>query len=51
LTPTEQARAIGMVVERVDFAGARGKVAIAFHPIGIQTLAEELASRQKEQSA
>jgi site-specific DNA recombinase len=51
LTPREQARVIGLLVERVDYDGAKGKVAITFHPTGIKTLAEELANQSEERSA
>ncbi len=51
LTPTEQARVIGLLVEQVDYDGAAGKLAIAFHASGIKTLAEELADRAEGQSA
>ena len=51
LTPREQARVIGLLVDRVDYDGAAGKVSIAFHPAGIKTLAEELAVRREEMSA
>src|SRR5262249_33955882 len=37
LTPTEQARVIGLLVEQVDYDGAAGKVSIAFRPTGIKT--------------
>ena len=50
LTPNEQARVVGLLVERVNYDGARGKVSITFHPTGIKALADELASR-KEKSA
>lgn len=43
LTPAEQARAIHLLIERVDFHGGDGKVAITFHPCGIQALSEHLA--------
>jgi site-specific DNA recombinase len=51
LTPREQSRVVGLLVERVDYDGAKGKVAIAFHPSGIRTLARELADKQEERSA
>jgi site-specific DNA recombinase len=52
LTPREQARVVQLLVERVDYDGSQGKVAITFHPTGIQTLADELAQRlEKEQTA
>jgi site-specific DNA recombinase len=51
LTPHEQARLIGLLVERVGYDGAQGKVAITFHPAGIKTLADELATKSKEMIA
>jgi site-specific DNA recombinase len=51
LTPREQARVIQLLVERVDYDGAKGKVAITFRPTGIKTLAGDLASRRKEKTA
>ena len=41
LTPREQAHVIDLLVERVEYDGATGKVAITFHASGIKTLAEE----------
>jgi site-specific DNA recombinase len=46
LTPREQARVVQLLVERVDYDGGQGKVAITFQPTGIQTLADELTQRQ-----
>jgi site-specific DNA recombinase len=43
LTPAEQARVVQLLVERVDYDGARGRVAITFHETGIRTLADEIA--------
>jgi site-specific DNA recombinase len=51
LTPREQARVIGLLVQQVSYDGQAGKVAITFHPTGIQTLAEELANQREERSA
>ncbi len=51
LAPAEQARAVGLLVERVDYDGARGKVTISFQPTGVRALADELASRAQEQHA
>jgi len=45
LSPGEQAHVVGLLVERVDYDGAKGKVQIAFHTAGIKTLADELAAR------
>jgi site-specific DNA recombinase len=51
LTPREQARVVQLLVERVDYDGAVGKVSITFHPNGIKTLADELADRNSENAA
>jgi hypothetical protein len=42
---------VQLLVERVTYDGAQGKVAITFHPTGIRTLADELARQAKEQRA
>ena len=41
LTPKEQERLIGLVVERIDYDGGSGKIAVTFHETGIKTLAGE----------
>jgi site-specific DNA recombinase len=51
LAPREQARVVQLLVERVDYDGANGKVTITFHPNGIRTLADELASQDTEDAA
>jgi site-specific DNA recombinase len=51
LTLSEQARMLRVLVERVAYDGARGKVVITFHPAGIQTLTDQLARPRKEKSA
>ncbi|MEQ9380130.1 MAG: recombinase family protein [Pirellulales bacterium] len=51
LTPREQTRVVQLLVERVDYDGAKGKVAIAFHPSGIKTLSDELAGHNTEEAA
>jgi site-specific DNA recombinase len=52
MTPDEQARVVGLLVSRVDYDGAQGKVAITFHPLGLKTLAgERLGHSSEEQSA
>jgi site-specific DNA recombinase len=48
LAPREQARVVQLLVERVDYDGTNGKVTITFHPSGIRTLADELASQNTE---
>ena len=51
LAPPEQARVLGLLVERVDYDGAQGKVTISFQPTGVRALADELASRAEERRA
>ncbi len=51
LTPAEQARVMALLVERVDYDGAKGKVTISFHPTGIRALADEVAGRAEERRA
>jgi site-specific DNA recombinase len=41
LSSKEQARLIRLLVERVDYDGAAGDVAVTFRPGGIKTLAQE----------
>jgi site-specific DNA recombinase len=48
LSPREQVRIIELLVERVNYDGAAGKVSITFHPSGIKALADELAYSRKE---
>jgi site-specific DNA recombinase len=47
LTPTERNRMVGLLVQRVDYDGATGRVTIAFHPTGIRTLAEQNTHRDE----
>jgi len=51
LTAREQARVIGLLVERVDYDGADGKVSITFYPTGIKALAQQLADQRREKTA
>jgi site-specific DNA recombinase len=51
LPPAEQARVVGLLVQRVDYDGARGKLSLTFQPAGIKALADELAERGKERRA
>lgn len=44
LTTPEQARVIQLLVERVEYDGAAGRVAITFRPAGVRALAAEKAS-------
>ena len=40
LSPPEQARIIRLLVERVDYDGNKGTLAVTFRPSGIQSLAQ-----------
>jgi site-specific DNA recombinase len=52
MTPQEQARVVQLLVSRVDYDGARGKVSITFHPLGLKTLAgDRLGHSSEEHSA
>jgi site-specific DNA recombinase len=52
MTPDEQGRIVRLLVARVNYDGARGKMAITFHPLGLKTLAgERLGTHSEEQSA
>jgi site-specific DNA recombinase len=46
-TPREQARVVELLVERLDFDGSKGKVAIVFRSTGIKTLAQQLAHKRE----
>ncbi len=47
LAPREQAHVLGLLVDSVNYDGARGKVTIRFHDAGIRALADELAARRE----
>lgn len=47
LTPKEQSQVLGHLLERVEYDGERGNVALRFHPLGIQTLADQLAASER----
>jgi site-specific DNA recombinase len=51
LTPREQARLVHLLIERVEYDGAGGRVAITFRPSGIKTLARELAEKREALTA
>jgi site-specific DNA recombinase len=51
LMPQEQARVLDLLVQRVDYNGAKETVAITFHPTGFAALARERAAQGKERSA
>jgi site-specific DNA recombinase len=48
LSPREQARIVQLLVERIDYDGARGNVAITFHSAGIKALAAQQTAQVKE---
>jgi site-specific DNA recombinase len=47
LTAKEQGRVLQLLVERVDYNGAEGKVEIAFHPAGIRSFLAETPPAKK----
>jgi site-specific DNA recombinase len=51
LPPAEQARVLGLLVRRVDYDGARGRLSITFHTDGIKALADEFANRAEGRRA
>jgi site-specific DNA recombinase len=51
LTPLEQGRLVGLLVQQVRYDGGTGKVAITFYPTSVRALADELAQKQQEMSA
>ena len=44
LSPREQARALRLLIQRVDYDGANGKIAVTFHANGIRTLGQDGAA-------
>jgi site-specific DNA recombinase len=51
LRPREQARIVQLLVERIDYDGGAGTIAITFHPAGLKTLAAERSNTLVEQRA
>jgi site-specific DNA recombinase len=51
MSPHEQSRIVSLLVSRVDYDGAQGKVAITFHPLGLKTLAGDLLGRNSEEQS
>ena len=49
LAPREQARLVQLLIEKVEYDGANGRVVIAFYPAGIKALADELAAEQQNE--
>lgn len=43
LTLREQARVLRLLIQRVDYDGDKGTVAVTFHPAGIEMLSREYA--------
>jgi hypothetical protein len=48
LSPREQAQIVPLLIERVDYDGAHGTVAITFHPNCSLRLAQQRAEPAKE---
>lgn len=48
LTPKEQARLVALVVAGVEYDGRSQTITLAFHPAGIQTLADQVEADQQE---
>jgi site-specific DNA recombinase len=48
LAPPEKVRIVQLLIERVDYDGATGKISIKIHPHGIKKLADKLASHDLE---
>jgi site-specific DNA recombinase len=46
MTPREQTRVIELLVERVDYDGEHGKVAVTFHPDGIRNFGDKFATEE-----
>jgi hypothetical protein len=46
LTPREQTRFVQLLIERVEYDGTTGDVAITFHPTGIRALTERRTSQE-----
>ena len=51
LTPKEQARLVALLVERVEYDGRTQTMTLAFHPAGVQTLADQVAAEQQQEVA
>jgi site-specific DNA recombinase len=49
MVPREQARLVQLLIEKVEYDGAKGSVALTFYPTGIKTLAAELMAEQPMQ--
>ncbi|MBI3722353.1 recombinase family protein [bacterium] len=46
LEPRERARIVQLMIEHVELDGVKGEIALTFHPLGISTLADEVAGRR-----
>ncbi len=51
LSPREQARVVHLLIQRVDYDGAKGKVAVTFHANGIRTLGQNNVVNELEAQA
>jgi site-specific DNA recombinase len=50
LSPREQARIVQLLVERVDYDGGAGTIAITFHAAGLKTLAVEQSTATEKRA-
>ena len=46
LSPREQARVLRLLIQRVDYDGANGKIAVTFHANGIRTLGRDAVAKR-----
>lgn len=46
LTPAEQSRVVDLLVESVSYDGNAGKVAVTFHPAGLQAFTNEFVNQE-----
>jgi site-specific DNA recombinase len=47
LTPREQRRVVGLLIEQVTYDGSAGKLAVSFRPAGIRALAREVDEQRE----
>ncbi|MDL5053324.1 recombinase family protein [Oscillatoria laete-virens NRMC-F 0139] len=45
LAPRERAKLVELIVERVAYDGANGRIAVTFRPLGLSSLAQRLSSK------
>ncbi|MEI8197239.1 MAG: recombinase family protein, partial [Phycisphaerae bacterium] len=51
LTPAEQARLLNLLIQRIEYDGAKGTIVLTFHPAGISTFAREYTPPTQEMAA